>query len=327
MTAAPVTASTLWTNLETLLARRMPRIWAQSLLGVWGGYGRYPRRLEEFAWPGRAATAALAQRAGLDIVLSGGEADDGLAAQLSAGGEAIVAVDAYELPYRPAFRRVHAARTILVRAGASPAEVLVEDGWPPAWSGTIAAADLARARLSNNPAEPVREPLFSGTPIARRWWTVTGGGPPAAPDAWLWSRLGDLHADLPSDSAIEASAALGARLGAGRPPGARCRRMSLILRAEVSARLYRGHLLALAAHRLRDDWLQFEVDRQSEALRQLALARDLLAKSVVLPRSEYFRIAGSTLVQAAAAERSLKEALVAYAPAGRAVPQRESAYA
>lgn len=327
MTAALVTASTLWANLETLLARRMPRIWAQSLLGVWGGVGRYPRRLEEFAWPGRAATSALARRAGLEIVVGGGTADDGLAAHLSAGREAIVAVDAYELPYRPAFRRVHAARTILVRAGVSPAEVHVEDSWPPAWSGSIAAADLARARLSSNPVEPVREPLFSGTPVAGRWWAVIGGDPPPDPDVWLRARLQDLHADLPSEIAFVAPAALGERLSAGPAPGSLCRRLSLILRAEVSARLYRGRLLALAAHRLQDDWLHFEADRQWDVLQQLALARDLLAKAVVLPRPEYFRIAGSALVQAAAAERTLKEALVAYAPAGQAARRRETAYA
>ncbi|MBW8303633.1 MAG: BtrH N-terminal domain-containing protein [Brevundimonas sp.] len=318
MTGPAISASSLWVNIETLLAERLPPVWAQAMLGAWCGYGRYARDVPEYAWPSRAATVALKARSGIGIHARGDDDDQSaLRRHLDQGLPAIVAVDSYHLPYRPAFQRVHAGRTLVVRRG-SAGGVWIEDLWPPAWRGEAPWEVLALARASKVPRVAELEPVFSGVPITRRWWSFDVGGPPDDPSAWLKARLADLWADGHSGAgaptAISQARLLMAALEGDAPlPTATRRRASLVLRTETSVRAYRIALLRLAAQRLGDGLLAREADRQVEALTALALVRDLLIKSIVMPRAIYDRVAADGLRVATAAEGRLSAVLQAYA--------------
>jgi hypothetical protein len=84
----------------------------------------------------------------------------------------IAAVDNYHLPFRPAFRDVHAAHLLVVygvdrRAG----EVHVSDAMPPAFQGGVPIGHFLRAWDSENPAD-VQDAFFSDARIGRRCLSV-----------------------------------------------------------------------------------------------------------------------------------------------------------
>src|SRR4051812_28297708 len=103
--------------------------------------------------------AAVARRTGLRILEHAGDEPAELGQHLAAGGAAVVAVDCFHLSHRPAFGRVHSTRTLLVRPGRTAGEVLVDDAWDPAYRGPVPWAELQRARFSDAPLNPVREPV------------------------------------------------------------------------------------------------------------------------------------------------------------------------
>src|SRR5205814_1264318 len=75
-----------------------------------------------------------------------------LADRVEDGELPIAAVDNYHLPFRPAYRDVHAAHLVVVYGVERDRdEVLVSDAVPPAFRGAIPAETFLRAWSSANP--------------------------------------------------------------------------------------------------------------------------------------------------------------------------------
>lgn len=307
-------ASSLWYNAERLLAGSLSPRWARLLLGVTGGASVYPPHpLAEFELCS-ARSDRLSSRSGVQVELRGDEPGQAaLRAWLATGKAAIVAVDSFHLSYRPAFGRVHSGRTIIVRGGSVAGSVSVEDWWPPAWKGEIALRELDAARASDVPLDPFREPIFAGVPLGRRWWTLSApAAPPPDARGWLRARLADLagdEKDIPGPFAHLLRSLCG---GLSDEPAA-CRRLALILRAELSARAYGLALLTEAAAALDDTLLVCGVREYWRTLQQLAQGRDLLIKQCVRPHPLYAQLIEENLSAGAEGAAALAGLLRAYA--------------
>lgn len=91
-----------------------------------------------------------------------------LASLLEAGTMPIAAVDNFHLPFRPAYRDVHAAHLVVIYGvDRRRSEVWVSDAMPPAFSGPIATEAFLAAWSSENPAQ-ADDAFFSGSKIDRR---------------------------------------------------------------------------------------------------------------------------------------------------------------
>lgn len=112
--------------------------------------------------------------------------------RLLGGRPAIVAVDNYYLPFRPAYQDVHTNHVVVVYGFDEQAEsVFVMDPSPPAFQGSIRLDALLAARSSENPALHERDLFFTNRPIANRWLDVEVGEEPfpALSRAWVTSVL------------------------------------------------------------------------------------------------------------------------------------------
>lgn len=127
-----------------------------------------------------------------------------LADPLACDQPVIAAVDNFYLPFRPAYRDVHAAHLVVVwGVDADRGEVSVLDSTPPAFSGAIPAADFVRAWGSVNPAD-VQDVFFSSSEIGNRCLTVAVIEEVAPLDraglaAALRANVADLRADRADD--------------------------------------------------------------------------------------------------------------------------------
>jgi hypothetical protein len=93
-----------------------------------------------------------------------------------AGKPAIVAVDNFFLPFRPAYQDIHAAHLIVVYGfDEEKDEVYVADGPPPTYLGPMRIKQLQVARSSVNPVDE-RDTFFSSTPVTNRWLEVEMNG-------------------------------------------------------------------------------------------------------------------------------------------------------
>ncbi|HEY4019188.1 MAG TPA: BtrH N-terminal domain-containing protein [Pseudonocardiaceae bacterium] len=120
----------------------------------------------EWRWPSDAADAAAQLRAAID-----------------AGRPPIVAVDNYHLPFRPAYRDVHAAHLVVVR-GYDGDTVQVLDPMPPAFDGSLADSALATSRAAATVTDRT-DPFFAGSSLRGRWLEVYPTG--RQPDwSWAW---------------------------------------------------------------------------------------------------------------------------------------------
>jgi hypothetical protein len=100
-----------------------------------------------------------------------------LARRVECGELPIAAVDNYHLPFRPAFRDVHAAHLVVVYAiDRERDEVSVSDAQPPAFRGSIPAEDFLAAWGSPNRAD-AEDAFFSDSEIGRRCLSVEIEGP------------------------------------------------------------------------------------------------------------------------------------------------------
>lgn len=312
--AAALGVSSLWFNMDALLHRALPGRWGQILLGVCGGAGIYREgALAEFE-----TSSMLPQRLRMRSGIHLQERTDGpgqlaLRAWLRAGKCVIVAVDSFHLPYRPAFRRVHSGRTLIVRPLPATDVVSIEDWWPPFWKGELSFATLEPARASLVKIDARREPVFAGSPLAFRWWSLAApAAPPSDPCGWLAARLADLAAD---DDVHGASGSARLLRALARCPGEMpddTRRSSLILRAELSAKIYNLCLIEAAACLLGDALLAQALQPWRSGLTRLAHARDLLIKQIASPSSLYLRLIGEDLLAAAAAQEDLATLVGAY---------------
>ncbi|MFF3501532.1 BtrH N-terminal domain-containing protein [Streptomyces sp. NPDC003247] len=94
---------------------------------------------------------------------------------LEAGRLPVIAVDNYHLPFRPAYRDVHAAH-LLVLFDVQPdaGTVRVSDAMPPAFKGTLRLEELLRAAGSDLPVDH-QDRFFSGGSADARWLDVRLG--------------------------------------------------------------------------------------------------------------------------------------------------------
>jgi hypothetical protein len=116
---------------------------------------------------------------------------------LEAGAPSIVAVDNYFLPFRPAYRDVHAAHLVVV-TGFDEEKRTFEllDPIPPAFAGAVSADVLDDARSSRNPDDGT-DPFFAGSGIRRRRLDVAAD--PDAPEVssdWVERVLVENRASL-----------------------------------------------------------------------------------------------------------------------------------
>lgn len=92
---------------------------------------------------------------------------------VAAGSPVGVAVDNFQLPFRPAYQDVHTNHLVTVYGfDDERGEALVTDPVPPRFTGPIDIAVLTRARTSPNPVAGERDMFFTGNPIANRWLEV-----------------------------------------------------------------------------------------------------------------------------------------------------------
>lgn len=111
----------------------------------------------------------------------------GVRAEVDAGRPVVVAVDNFYLPFRPAYRDVHANHLVVVYGYEDGADtVYVLDSSPPGNHGPMPHADLRAARRSENPQERDRDLFFAGSPIRNRWLAIEVAGPPAdVEESWV----------------------------------------------------------------------------------------------------------------------------------------------
>lgn len=293
--------SSLFANLELLLAAQRPDQSAFRLGARWSfGWPRPETVLAEYSWP-VSYLDALPGRSGIALHSHQGDAAR-VRQHVAEGGWAVVAVDSFHLPYRPAHGRVHSGRTIIVRppaggaagaAGAHGAASII-DQWLPAYTGPLSWRALDRAMGSRVPLDPVREPLFSGHPIEGRWFSVDILPWPGQDDPGAWvidilrTLLDEALADVQAATGLGAFARFIGWVGETFDPDAAApaqraawrRHANLVLRAEISARVYLCVLLHRAARWLGNRALQAEARRLSRGIHELEQARDVLAKSV-----------------------------------------------
>lgn len=321
------TVSSLFANVARLVAAADP-VWGDARLGVrWGlGLPRDGVELAEYTWPLHPTPfpELLARRGGVLVRAHHGDDTVPLRDLVNTGAAAVVAVDSYYLPYRPAFGRVHSGRTLLVRAGPSPDQARVDDLWTPAFGGPVEWNHIDRARRSTVQYDALREPLFSGSPIRGAWYSVEVAPlAPGDPVVWLAGLLGATVAEAnerQSDAVADYGLGGWPRLRAAvvsdllAPPGDearthRLRRACLTIRAELSSRAWWVGLVQRAAAVLDDALLAAEGNDYLALLELLQAARDVLAKAVVRPRAEYAAFVAARLDAIAEAEERMAEVI------------------
>jgi len=323
------TTTTLYSYAERLAAEQAPRA-AALLLGLRWSFGLPSSSLEAIPEHGLPLNpvpilTALARRGDLRIARYKGDGEVSLHDHLATGRPAIVAVDAYFLPFRPAYRRVRSSRTVLARR--ADGAIHIQDLWGPPAEGTVSREVLDEARFSEVPLDVGREPLFAGNPVEGVWLTVEAS-PLRFSDgaAWARERLGWLRDEMATPRMDERGEYglqalrrfegwLDERL-AGPPDESLAARRggSLLLRPELTSRLYLGVFLRNAAHLLGGAPLKEEVERYRSDLGHLQAAMDVLTKTIRTRRPEYDDFIRRHLARARENEERLLAALAPYSP-------------
>ncbi|TQN28371.1 butirosin biosynthesis protein H-like [Haloactinospora alba] len=118
------------------------------------------------------------------------EAHRDLRTALERGTPAIVAVNNFHLPFRPAYRDVHAAHLVIVTGYDPEHDVYrVIDPVPPSFSGNLPRAVLqeARGRIS---LDDESDPFFAGSNPSWRWLEVGVSGPQPEPGPeWVYGSI------------------------------------------------------------------------------------------------------------------------------------------
>ncbi|BBB96527.1 MULTISPECIES: cysteine peptidase family C39 domain-containing protein [Bradyrhizobium] len=238
----------------------------------------------------------------------GGNAYD----RVELGQPIVVAVDSYYLPYRPAWQRVHSARTLVVdRVSIDLGLAEIIDTWMPDYAGPVELADLDRARSSLVPENIEREPLYAGVTLRQRWWTLARVAAPLIRDrdgivlALCGLAADAIGIDTPARIAAFRYAAVEALSRPIAISRTARRAAALQLRAEIGLRAYLRAFLDLAGDFLEDPLLTAEIRGWSRQLAELASARDVLIKSLAFDRSEYATLVDHALRSAERRERRL----------------------
>src|SRR6185437_8893655 len=103
--------------------------------------------------------------------------------QVAAGIPVAVAVDNFELPFRPAYQDVHSNHLVIVRGFDDERQtVSVLDAIPPFFAGELPLAVLTAARNSPNRSVHARDMFFADDPIGNRWLQLLFETEPAGPN-------------------------------------------------------------------------------------------------------------------------------------------------
>lgn len=118
--------------------------------------------------------------------------------QLLSGVPVVVAVDNFELPFRPAYQDVHSNHLVVLRGFDDERQtVSVLDAIPPFFSGELPIAVLTAARNSANRSAHARDMFFADDPIGNRWLQLVVEQAPVEvdPASYLAANLQDFEAD------------------------------------------------------------------------------------------------------------------------------------
>lgn len=323
------TVSSIFANLEKLVCELAP-LSGQALLGARWNFAlprpEFRGALVEYSFPLDQFVKTLESRVGLRIVEHSGADVPELYDHLDRGDAAIAVIDSFFLPYRPAFGRVHSHRTIIVRQGICDGEVWVEDIWPPRYEGPLSISELELARHSSVPLDRKLEPIYAGHPIDGEWFSIEIS-PIIISDAADWgaSLLRTIYYEATAsraDSNCFYGIAAFERLYEEMKFALECpsderfdftREVSLLLRAELSARVYLCALLRAAAGWLKSPHLGEQASSYYQSLRHMEMARDVLTKSLTRPRPEYNQYILNCLSQSVGAEERLATCLADFA--------------
>lgn len=104
--------------------------------------------------------------------------------QVLAGTPVAVAVDNFEVPFRPAYQDVHSNHLVIVYGFDDERQtVSVLDAIPPFFSGELPLRTLTAARDSKNRSVHARDMFFADNPIGNRWLQMLIARPPRRSDA------------------------------------------------------------------------------------------------------------------------------------------------
>ncbi len=326
------TTATLFSYAERLAAETAPRS-AALLLGLrwsFGLPGAGLEKLTEYSLPLNPTPIleALERRGGVRLTQHLGDAELSLYDHLAEDKPAIVAVDSYYLPFGPDYRRIRSSRTVLARRGEKTDEIYIQDLWRPAGEGVLSRTDLDNARNSDVPLDLERDPLFSGRPVDGEWFSVEVTPPTIDdPARWAASLLGILYAEM-VQPAVDGRgeyghAAFQRFLGlleekleqrSSSDKNFMFRRAAcLLLRSELTSRLYFCAFLRGAAHWLAEQQLSSEAESYLRSLGHIQGVMDVLAKTLKRRRPEYGDFIRRHLRQAIEAEEHLAKVISSYA--------------
>jgi hypothetical protein len=326
MVLRPLTVSSVFANIESLIVKAgignaLPLLGARWDFGLPNDSMR--STLCEYSFPhGRAPyLATVEKRTGFVMTHHAASESADIYMYLTRAPAAIVAVDSFYLPYRPAYKRVHSHRTIIVESGDDSDEVVVEDTWMPTYKGPLRVADLELARHSQVALEPDREPIYAGVPVQGEWISIDSS--PSDMNNGLQNPISLLALLLQDWSATSHDAAgvygrgaicqfrsdLGESLCKTGPIRLKAiREASLIIRSELSPRVYLCRLLCRIA-RLPFVELGGSLQGYYHGLHSLAMARDVLAKSLRDSRKEFDTFVLASVDAWIAAEYRLAESI------------------
>jgi hypothetical protein len=154
----------------------------------------------------------------------------------------------------------------------------------------LCVADLERARFSAAPLDPDLEPIFAGSPIEGEWLTVELS-PPTIVNASEWGL--ELLSTISSEGqdSITTFRELRdlVRRALADAQTEMLRRLALLLRAELSSRVYLCALIGTIAEWASFSHLSTIAVTYRAGLRAMEQARDVLVKILKRPRADYSR--------------------------------------
>ena len=239
-------------------------------------------RAEDYYFPARgdeSLVEAVAPRAGAVSRWfqpgSEGPAWNDIADELAENHLVAVAVDNFHLPFRPAYRDVHANHLLTVTSlDLHKGIVEILDPVPPAFRGPIKLADLAAARGSRNQAVHDRDMFFTDRPINNSWFSVRRVSEPLA-----WTHPSVREAVAADVAAYRQPSPSGAFRGlAGVKEFLRTATHRLGMGIGIADELFVVAGTALAASAVHADWLRrAALDFNAPALSEAARTVDRVA--------------------------------------------------
>lgn len=320
-----ISVSSIFHYVEKICCESAPKSGKALLGGRWSfalPFDRVETDFCEYSLPLGISpyTELLRKRTGVTIEKHHGFRN--LLKYLAGGGTAIVVVNSYHLPYRPAYGRVHSNRTMLVRHSELSGYISVEDDWAPAYHGLLEVTHLNNAMHCDALLKPELEPVFVGQKIDGEWYRVELQRLKVNdPAEFAISLLQDIYYEATKRQQDENGSygideirrfLIQLERELVSEPDLRFDRLrtaSLLIRSELSSRVYFAELLSVAAGWTGIKELRTLAYRYLNGLRAMELGRDLLIKTMAHPSAAYDRVALTQLKKSAENELRMAESL------------------